>query len=173
MIRDLQAKVDVLTERSKNTEVIFQRLAFSSEVEFALRYTANNPEGTGLAGFVDLVSIWIFVSNEPGETLAWLNAAQKAKAVGLKGGSADATYAHLMTRHYPLAFIGSDKTPILRPLPLRCLSHTRHGAELSWATDKRKSSLLICNGQCRAIGHTAKHTYQKDLSGRQPSRQPK
>jgi len=98
MIRDLQAKVDILTKRSKNTGVIFQRLAFSSEAELALWYTANNPEGTGLAGFVDLVSIWTFVSNEPGETSAWLNAAQKAKVVGLKGGSADATYAHSMTQ---------------------------------------------------------------------------
>ena len=39
MIRDLQAKVDILTERSKNTGVIFQHLAFSSEAEFALWYT--------------------------------------------------------------------------------------------------------------------------------------
>jgi hypothetical protein len=30
MIRELQAKVDVLTERSKNTGVIFGQLAFAS-----------------------------------------------------------------------------------------------------------------------------------------------
>jgi len=34
LIRDLQAKVEILTERFKNTGVIFQRLAFSSEAEF-------------------------------------------------------------------------------------------------------------------------------------------
>jgi hypothetical protein len=91
MIRDLQSKVEVLTERSKNTGLIFQWLAFSSEVEFAHWYTALNPEGTGLAGFIDLVSIWAFATQEPGEEAAWLNATHKAKAVGLKGGRADAT----------------------------------------------------------------------------------
>jgi hypothetical protein len=56
LIRELQAKVDVLTERSKNTGVIFQQVAFSSEAEFS--YSS----GSGLAAFVDLVSIWTFAS---------------------------------------------------------------------------------------------------------------
>jgi hypothetical protein len=36
MMHDLQAKVDVLTERSKNTGIIFNRHAFASEAEFTL-----------------------------------------------------------------------------------------------------------------------------------------
>ena len=36
MVRDLQAKVEVLMERSKNTGVIFDRKAFLSETEFVL-----------------------------------------------------------------------------------------------------------------------------------------
>ena len=121
LIRDLQAKLEILTERSKNTGVIFQHLAFSSEAEFGHWFVAHNPEGSGLAGFVDLVSIWTFVSNEPGEMGTWLNAAHKAKAVGLKGGSADATYAHSMTRRYPTAFIGSDNKPILSTTTINML----------------------------------------------------
>ena len=57
LIRDLQAKVEVLTERSKNTGVIFQQVAFSSEAEFSYWYANANPLGSGLTAFVDLVSI--------------------------------------------------------------------------------------------------------------------
>ncbi len=57
LIRDLQAKVDVLTKCLKNTGVIFQQVAFSSEAEFSYWYTILNSSGSGLAAFVDLVSI--------------------------------------------------------------------------------------------------------------------
>ncbi len=60
LICDLQAKVDVLTERSKNTGVIFQQVAFSSKAEFNYWHTALNSSGSGLAAFMDLVSIWTF-----------------------------------------------------------------------------------------------------------------
>ena len=60
LIRELQAKVDVLTERSKNIGVIFLQVAFSSEAEFSYWYAHLNPSGSGLAAFVDLVSIWTF-----------------------------------------------------------------------------------------------------------------
>jgi hypothetical protein len=36
MIQDLQAKVDILTERSKSTGVIFDRRAFLSESKFII-----------------------------------------------------------------------------------------------------------------------------------------
>ncbi len=62
LIRDLQAKVDVLTERSKNTGVIFQQVAFSYEAEFNFWYAPMNSSGSGLAAFVDLVLIWTFAS---------------------------------------------------------------------------------------------------------------
>ena len=64
LIRDLQAKVDVLTERSKNTGVIFQQVAFSSEAEFSYWYPHLNPSGSGLTDFVDSVSIWTFASGD-------------------------------------------------------------------------------------------------------------
>ena len=64
LIRDLQAKVDVLTERSKNTGVIFQQVAFSSEAEFIYWYPHLNPSGSGLTDFVDSVSIWTFASGD-------------------------------------------------------------------------------------------------------------
>ena len=42
LICELQAKVDVLTERSKNTGVIFQQVAFFSEAEFNYWYAHLN-----------------------------------------------------------------------------------------------------------------------------------
>ena len=73
LIRDLQAKVDMLTEQSKNTGIIFQQVAFSSEVEFSYWYAHSNPLGSGLAVFVDLVSIWTFASGDKIDTSQWLN----------------------------------------------------------------------------------------------------
>ena len=82
-------KVDVLTERSKNTGVIFQQVAFSSEAEFSHWYANLNPSGSGLTAFVVLVSIWTFASVDQIDTSQWLNEIHRSKAVGLKGGNAD------------------------------------------------------------------------------------
>ena len=108
LIRDLQAKVEVLTEQSKNTGVIFQQVAFSSEVEFSYWYAHVNPLGAGLAAFVDLVSIWTFASGDQVDTFQWLNEIHRSKAVGLRGGNADAVYAHSMSRRYPVPFIRKE-----------------------------------------------------------------
>ncbi len=43
MVRELQAKVDILTEGLKNTGVIFGQLAFASESEFTYWLTSQNP----------------------------------------------------------------------------------------------------------------------------------
>jgi hypothetical protein len=121
LIRELQAKVDVLTERSKNTGVIFQQVAFSSEAEFSYWCAHLNPSGLGLAAFVDLVSIWTFASVDQIDTSQWLNEIHRSKAVGLKGGNADAVYAHSMARRYPIPFIGKDKTLILSTMTIKML----------------------------------------------------
>jgi hypothetical protein len=73
MVRDFQAKVDILTEQSKNTGVIFGQLAFASESEFTYWLTSQNPSGAGLAGFVDLISIWAFAAGNSVKTATWLN----------------------------------------------------------------------------------------------------
>ncbi len=58
MIRDLQAKVDILTKRSKNTGIIFNYQAFASEAEFAVWFIhSKSPTGEGLVGFVDIQPI--------------------------------------------------------------------------------------------------------------------
>jgi hypothetical protein len=113
MVRELQAKVDVLVERSKNTGVIFGQLAFASESEFLLWMVAQNPSGLGMAGFVDLISIWAFAVGDSVDKSTWLNEAHRAKLVGLKGGNADAMYAHSMTRRYPTSFTRKEKNQIL------------------------------------------------------------
>jgi hypothetical protein len=56
-IRKLQAKVVVLTERSKNAGIIFDGRAFSSEAEFMTWFIQQNPSGSGPAAFVDIISI--------------------------------------------------------------------------------------------------------------------
>jgi hypothetical protein len=121
LIRDLQAKVELLTERSKNTGVIFQQVAFSSEAEFSYWYAHANPSGSGLAAFVDLVLIWTFALGDQVDTSQWLNEIHRSKAVGLKGGNADTVYAHSMSRRYPIPFIGKDKTLILSTMTIKML----------------------------------------------------
>jgi hypothetical protein len=43
LVKSLKAKVQVLSERLKNTGVIFGELAFASEHEFTLAFQAANP----------------------------------------------------------------------------------------------------------------------------------
>jgi hypothetical protein len=121
MIRELQAMVDILTECSKNTGVIFGQLAFTSESEFLLWVASLNPSGSGLAGFVDLISIWAFAADDSVDTATWLNEAHRAKSVGLKGGNADAMYAHSMLRRYPTSFTGKKKSQILSTTTIKML----------------------------------------------------
>ena len=116
IVREHQVKVNVLVERSKNTGVIFGQLAFASESKFLLWMVAQNPSGLGMAGFVDLISIWAFAAGDLVDTSTWLNEAHHAKLVGLKGGNADAMYAHSMRRRYPTSFTGRRRTKYSAPL---------------------------------------------------------
>ncbi len=74
-----------------------------------------------MAGFVDLISIWAFAAGDSVDTSTWLNKAHRAKSVGLKGGSADAMYAHSMARRYPAAFTGKEKNQILSTTTIKML----------------------------------------------------
>ena len=122
MLRDLQVKVDVLTERSKNTGVIFGELAFASKSEFALWMMSVNPLGSGLAGFVDLISIWACAARDSLiGTGTWLNEAHHANLVGLKRGNVNAMYAHSMLRRYPSSFTGKDSAVILSTTTIKML----------------------------------------------------
>ncbi len=121
MVCELQAKVDVLVEWSKNTGVIFGQLAFASESKFLLWMAAQNPSGLGMAGFVDLISIWVFAAGDLVDTSMWLNEAHLAKSVGLKGGNADAMYAHSMMRCYPTSFTRKEKNQILSTTTIKML----------------------------------------------------
>ncbi len=74
-----------------------------------------------MAGFVDLISIWAFAAGDSMDTSMWLNEAHRAKLVGLKGGNADAMYAHSMTRRYPTSFTGKEKNQILSTTMIKML----------------------------------------------------
>jgi hypothetical protein len=122
LIQDLQeAKVDVLTERSKNMGVIFQQVAFSSEAEFTYWYVLMNALGSGLMVFVDLVSIWTLASGNQVDTSKFLNEIHCSNSVGLKGGNVDVVYAHSMSQRYPTCFVGKDKNVILSTMTIKIL----------------------------------------------------
>jgi hypothetical protein len=59
MIKELQDKVHILTECSKNTGVIFGQLAIALEAEFTYWLTSLNPSGAGLAGRGSRIKICI------------------------------------------------------------------------------------------------------------------
>ncbi len=104
MVCNLQAKVDLLTERSKNTGVIFNRHAFASKSQFTVWYMGKNPSGDGLAAFVDLISIWSFGATNQINLSQWLQEKHHSKAIGLKGGSYDVGYAFSVTSCYPAQY---------------------------------------------------------------------
>jgi hypothetical protein len=152
LICDLQAKVDNLTEQSKNTGVIFQQVAFSSEAEFNYWYAHLHFSGSGLAAFVDLVSIWTFASGDQVDTSHWLNEIHRSKVVGLKGSNADTVYTHSMYRRYPVPFIGKDKTLILSTMTIKMLESygAWRGSIMGDGTKDRLTSdmqMAVCHHQ--------------------------
>jgi hypothetical protein len=112
MIRDLQAKVDILTEQSKSTGVIFDRRAFLSETEFVIWFLSKNPSGKAFAGFVDIITIWAYGTANHANQTQWLTKLERSRKVGLKG-SVDVSYAHSMSICYLTLFVGSAKDQIL------------------------------------------------------------
>ncbi len=72
-------------------------------------------------GFVNMISIWAFAAGNSGNTTAWLNEACHMKSVGLKGGKADAVYAHSMLRCYSTSFVGMEKNLILSTMIIKML----------------------------------------------------
>jgi hypothetical protein len=62
LVQSLEAKVQVLSDHTKNTGVQFRDLDFASEIVIGNGYQAANPTGGGTAGFVDFISIWQFAA---------------------------------------------------------------------------------------------------------------
>lgn len=104
-ISTLEAKVEIQMERSKNHGVIFHKVAFSSELEFDQWYLKSDVNGKGLAGFVDLVSIWSFASLSTETAAEWLQSLSHSQSVGL-GNKVEVEYSHSMSTRYPSAFVG-------------------------------------------------------------------
>jgi hypothetical protein len=112
MICELKAKVEVLTDRSKNTGVIFHDRAFASETEFAYWFAKENPNGSGLAAFGDIVSLWGFSGADQQDTTAMLNDLVRLKQVGF-ASSADAPYVNSMGTRYPRVLFGAGAKNVL------------------------------------------------------------
>lgn len=104
-LKTLEAKVEIQMERSKNHGVIFHKVAFSSEMEFVQWYLKSNVSGKGLAGFVDIVSIWSFASLSTETAAEWLLSLSRQRSVGLDN-KVEVEYSHSMSTRYPAAFVG-------------------------------------------------------------------
>jgi hypothetical protein len=120
LVTTLEAKVQILSERAKNTGVLFHDVAYASEKEFALAYHPANSSGQGSAGFVDIISIWNFATIDHGDSGSWLTEQKNAKSVGYTH-ALDAKYAYSMGVRYPSAFAGSDKEDITSTSTIKML----------------------------------------------------
>jgi hypothetical protein len=112
MICELKAKVEMLSDCSKNTGVIFQGCAFALESEFALWFAKENPSGVGLASFVDIVPIWGFSGADQQDTAAMLTNLVHLKQVRF-ASSADAPYVNSMGSRYPGVLFGAGAKSVL------------------------------------------------------------
>ncbi len=112
IVRTLEAKVQVLSDQTKNTGIKFGDIAYASEQEFGLDYMTVNPSGAGIAGYVDFASIWNFAGiGEAATSSDWLAQERNAKAVGFSK-TIDAKHAYSMSIPYPQALAGQDKNDI-------------------------------------------------------------
>ena len=109
LVRELQGKVDLLTERAKHTGIVFNGVAFNSESELSAWFARHNPSGAGRAAMVDFQSIWAYADSDTLEASVWLSDLEKYRKMGFKGGRYEATYTHSMGMKYPAQFVGKEK----------------------------------------------------------------
>jgi hypothetical protein len=109
LVRELQGKVDLLTERAKHTGIVFNGIAFNSELELSPWFARHNPTGAGCAAMVDFQSLWAYAESDALNSLAWLSDLKKSCKMGFKGGRYEATYMHSMGMKYPSHFVGKEK----------------------------------------------------------------
>ncbi len=74
MVRTLEAKVQVLSDRTKNIGIQFGNIAYASETEFNTAYHTANLSGAGPAGFVDIILMWQYsAASHSGNANNWLS----------------------------------------------------------------------------------------------------
>jgi hypothetical protein len=78
LVRELQGKVDLLTERAKHTGIVFNGVAFNSESELSAWFARHNPSGAGRAAMVDFQSIWAYAESDTLEASVWLSDLEKS-----------------------------------------------------------------------------------------------
>jgi hypothetical protein len=120
LVCSLEAKIQIFSDRMKNTGIQFRDLAFASENKFGLAYRVANPLGAGTAGFVDFISIWQFAALGQADLSTWLTQERNAKAIGFSS-TIDMMHAFTMSVLYLSALAGSDKTEILVNVALDAL----------------------------------------------------
>jgi hypothetical protein len=109
LVQELQAKVDLLAKQAKNTGVIFNDVAFNSELEYSVWLAKHNPSRMGFAAMVDFDSIWAFADSELQDSSSWINDTEKSRKIGFKGGKINVIYMHSMGQKYPPVIVGKEK----------------------------------------------------------------
>ncbi len=143
MVRTLEAKVQVLSDRTKNTGIPFGDITYASETEFNAAYHTANPSGAGPAGFVDIISMWQFsAASHSGDASNWLSQERNAKAIGFSK-TINAKYAFTMSIIYPSALPGSDKTELSVNTMLNILKSVKcwHGGTGNGAKEKLTNAM--------------------------------
>lgn len=107
-LHTLAASMGTLESRMHTTGISFGGFNFTSDEEFATWFMSQNPRGFGMAGFVDVVSIWVFL-NTSQSSAEWLSMLEKSTKLGF--GPLDTSYIHSMTYKYPPQFAG--KTSVI------------------------------------------------------------
>lgn len=109
-LTELQAKVDVQTDRANNgSGFSFHEWNFSSERSFMAMYLDANVSGAGPAAFVDINSIWTHASLYQATNESWLQTHHRSLATGFTN-SLESEYASTFRNPYPPAFVGSSTT---------------------------------------------------------------
>jgi hypothetical protein len=110
---DVERNVKTLTDRSQGSGTSFGRWSYAGEKEFVDWRFRLDPEGLGLAAFVDAVSIWKFGNVIGQDAAEYLNEAHKAKNIGFKQGEADHVTSY--GNRCPQVFVGpsSDGSSVL------------------------------------------------------------
>ena len=104
---ELERNVQQLTNRSQGGGVSVGKWSFGSESEFDAWMFQLNPQGEGIAAFVDPVSIWHFGSVIGQDAADYLTEAHRNKSVGLKQG--EANHVTSFSHRCPAAFAGNNR----------------------------------------------------------------
>lgn len=110
-LRELDVKVNMAINRTSGQSIRFHKWSFPSEEEFVDQFISLNSSGVGTAGFVDLISIWVFAKLDQTPVENWLQALHRSKATGFMN-TLETDYAGTFQNPFPTMFVGTKTTEV-------------------------------------------------------------